>query len=93
MPQLGETVLIPAEVTSGAFPGEKLVTLDTQAGPVSGFASTDAIIERSGRKFYLPAQVKGITQDILTVYLLTGSFFTTTGLAQISTDKVLRRAG
>jgi hypothetical protein len=35
----GERVLVPTKVEAGAFPGEKLVTVDTKTGPVSGFTS------------------------------------------------------
>jgi hypothetical protein len=89
----GEKVLVPTEVESGAFPGEKLVTLETQSGPVSGFAKTDTIIEQSVGKYYLPAEVKEVTQRTLTVLLLSGSFFTTTGLAEVPIEKVLKATG
>jgi hypothetical protein len=51
--QLGETVWIPTDVGAGAFPGEKLVTLDT----------VESIIQRSGGKYYLPAEVKAVAHD------------------------------
>ena len=89
MADLGEKVLVQTEVESGAFPGEKLVTLETRSGPVSGFAKADSIEETGGR-YYLPAVVKAMTHPTLTVLLLTGSFFTTTGLVEVRADQVLK---
>lgn len=91
MPRPGEKVLVPTNVTAGAFPGEKLVTVSTESGPVSGFAKVDAIITR-GSDEYLIAEVKTVTAKTLTVKLA-GSFFTTTGLADVSTAQVLKAAG
>jgi len=93
MAQLGERVWIPTEVEAGAFPGEKLVTLDTQTGPVSGFARADSIIEQGSGKYYLPAEVKAMTPSTLIALLLAGSFFTTTGLVEVSRDRVLKPSG
>jgi hypothetical protein len=87
----GEKVLVPTKVEAGAFPGEKLVTVDTKAGPVSGFTSNDYIIERPDGK-YIVAEVKRVSDVALTVMLI-GSFFTTTGLAEIAKDVRVRKAG
>jgi len=71
-PRPGEKVLVPTDVKAGAFPGEKLVTVTTEGGPVSGFAKTNAIVER-GNSQYIMAEVKNVTSKILTVKLA-GSF-------------------
>jgi hypothetical protein len=81
IPGPGETVLVPTEVKDGAFPGEKLVTVKTESGPVSGFARDNNIITRAGEQ-YLLAQVQKVSKTSFTVKLF-GSFFTTTGLADI----------
>jgi hypothetical protein len=91
MPRPGETVLVPTNVKAGAFPGERLVTVSTSAGPVSGFAKADAIVNR-GTEQYLVAEVKNVSAQTLTVKL-TGSFFTTTGLADIPSAQVLKAVG
>jgi hypothetical protein len=91
MPRPGEKVLVPTDVKAGAFPGEKLVTVSTESGPVSGFAKTDAIVTR-GNGEYLVAEVKTVTAKTLTVKLA-GSFFTTTGLADVPSSQVLKATG
>lgn len=89
----GERILVPTEVEAGAFPNEKLVTVRTQDGPVSGFAPANFIVERSTGQPYLLAEVKGVSAGSLTVRLF-GSFFTTTGLARISdSTEVLEATG
>ena len=88
-PRPGETVLVPTSVKAGAFPGEKLVSIDTEGGVVSGFAKADSIVQRDNSQ-YLLAEVKNVTAKVLTVKLA-GSFFTTTGLADISSS-IVRKA-
>lgn len=90
MTRPGEKVLVPTEVKAGAFPGEKLVTVSTESGPVSGFAKADAIVVRADAQ-YLMAEVKTVRPETLTVKL-SGSFFTTTGLADIPSGLVLKTA-
>jgi hypothetical protein len=90
-PRLGETVLVPTSVKAGAFPGEKLISVNTEGGVVSGFAKTDAIIERDNSQYIL-AEVRNVTAKILTVKLA-GSFFTTTGLADVSSSIVQKATG
>ena len=87
-PRPGQTVLVPTNVKAGAFPGEKLVSVETTGGIVSGFAKSDAIVEQSNAQ-YIKAEVKNVTRQTLTVKLA-GSFFTTTGLADISSSSVLK---
>jgi hypothetical protein len=93
MPHLpiGEKVFVRTEVDDGAFPGEQLVTVETTTGPVSGFVRSDKIVHRHGNT-YLLAEVEGYTDRVVTVRL-SGSFFTTTGIAYIPDDGKLLRAG
>jgi len=85
----GEKILVPTEAKSGAFPGERMVTVKTEAGPVSGFAKADFVIDQGGGTF-LVAEVKRVASDSITVRLY-GSFFTTTGLADIPKSADLRK--
>jgi hypothetical protein len=87
-PVPGERVLVPTEVKSGAFPGELLVTVATDSGPVSGFAKVGNVIHLGGSN-YLIAEVKHVHKSTVTVKLY-GSFFTTTGLADIPKSAALR---
>lgn len=84
---IGESVAVPCEVSDGPFPGEKLVTIDTIDGPMSGFVD-DTLIEtlRDGRSS-LVGQIKEIHGNVFTV-LLKGSFFTSTGLAYMAEENV-----
>ena len=90
-PAPGEKIYVATNVDEGAFPGESLVTVETQTGPVSGFAKTDNIRKEAG-DLYLLAEVKDVSDDTLTVRLF-GSFFTTTGLAYLSSRSKLLKAG
>jgi hypothetical protein len=90
-PAPGEKVYVPTDVDEGAFPGENLVTIETKTGPISGFAKADNIRTADGDA-YLLAEVKDVSDDTLTVRLY-GSFFTTTGLAYLSSSAKLLKAG
>jgi hypothetical protein len=79
--QEGQQILIPADVASGPFPGESLVTFETVRGPVSGFVDHSSVETREG-KTYLRATVREIDADAVTVWVK-GSFFNTNGLAQL----------
>jgi hypothetical protein len=93
MPRPGEKILVPTNVTAGAFPGERLVTIETSTGPISGFTKTDAIVNRGGDQ-YLIAEVKTVSSSTSTsIVKLPGSFFTTTGLVSIPTARLVKAAG
>jgi hypothetical protein len=79
--EVGETILLPVESSTGAFAGECFITFDTLDGPVSGFIRADQVRERN-KKHFLEAEVIAVASNCLTVRLH-GSFFTTTGLAHI----------
>jgi hypothetical protein len=89
-PSPGERVLVPTDVKLGAFPGEKLVTVATTSGPVSGFTKVDYVINQDGDQ-YLLAEVKQVLETAIRVKLF-GSFFTTTGIADIPKSTALRKA-
>lgn len=78
----GDRILVPITAQSGAFPSECLVTFETNDGPVSGFIQSSQIQDDKGAKF-LEGEVLKVTSDTLTVKLH-GSFFTTNGIAHIS---------
>ena len=91
-PAPGQKVLVRTDVRSGAFPDEKLVTVKTEGGPISGFTKADYVVVRKGNP-YLMAEVKKVSKNTLTVRLF-GSFFTTTGLADIpKSDAIPEAAG
>lgn len=80
--EVGDAVAVPATIQPGAFPGEHLVTLDTASGPVSGFVRDKDIVETNKT---IHAVVQESTPTRLKV-ILSGSYFTTTGLAELAAD-------
>jgi hypothetical protein len=85
-PSPGEKVLVPAEAKAGPFPNERLVTVNTERGPVSDFTKADYVIRQQDGT-YLLAEVKRVSGATVTVRLF-GSFFTTTGLADIPKSNI-----
>ena len=78
----GEVVAVPAIVQQGAFPGEYLVTVQTNSGEMSGFVRE--------RDFVTPqktirAVVRSSSPAVLGVQLA-GSYFTTNGFMEFATD-------
>ncbi len=80
----GEAVAVPCDVRPGAFPGEFLVTVHTLSGPVSGFARAEDMAEMSAA---LHGVVQAARPEAVEVKL-SGTFFTTNGLAEIRPDHV-----
>ena len=79
----GEGVAVPADdVQQGAFPGESLVTIAAKGGPLSGFVR-DKDFAEAGKT--IRAVVRESTASTLTV-LLSGSYFTTNGLAELPAE-------
>ena len=83
----GERVLIPVEVSVGAFPNESLVTFETEEGSTSGFVRADQLINVNKNKDrgYLTGHVVSSDAHVVAV-MVRGSFFTTTGLTHFSGD-------
>jgi len=78
----GDAVAVPAVVQQGAFLGEYLVTVSTQTGPVSGFVRERDFVEPQKT---IQAVVLESTDHSLAVQL-SGSYFTTNGLAKFSAE-------
>src|ERR1700730_15859960 len=85
MPQYapGQEILIRCEVQKGAFPTEYLVTFEAADGPVSGFVRSADVERVAGEEGYITAVIKEVSPDTITV-LVQGSFFRTTGLANLN---------
>jgi hypothetical protein len=78
----GNEVAVPATIQPGAFPGEYLVTVSTLTGPVSGFVRDQDMV---APKETIHGLVRNATASVLSV-VLSGSYFTTNGLAEFSAD-------
>src|SRR5262245_56653247 len=60
MPRPGEKVLVPTKVSAGTFPSERLVSVETPTGIISGFARADMIVDM-GNGTYLVGEVKAVS--------------------------------
>ncbi len=80
--EVGQQVWIPCKVQPGPFSDEPLVTVDSIDGPVTGFVQSE---ELSADQTRVRGVVHGIEIDHVEVWIK-GSFFTTNGLANVSTD-------
>ncbi len=80
----GESVAVSCEVRPGAFPGEFLVTVNTLTGPVSGFARAADLVEPTAALHGIVTAARAEAVEVM----LSGSFFTTNGLAEIRPDDV-----
>lgn len=82
----GESIAIRCKIQPGPFPDEFLVTVETTEGPIAGFVRKEGTIERGGERLLVGVVVKA-TSEFLEVRLK-GSYFTTTGLADLPRDWV-----
>ena len=75
------------EVRPGPFSDEPLISFETIDGPVSGFVSASELKEVSN-EWLVRAVVKQVYPDKLEV-MVSGSFFTTNGLASLPLDAAI----
>ena len=80
----GDFVGVKCEVQPGPFDDEKVVTVETVNGPISGFVSADELRETNGR-WEVRGQVQEMMGEVLKV-MIYGSFFTTNGIANIQSS-------
>jgi len=80
----GQVVKVPCHVQPGAFPDERLVTIPTDKGDISGFVKAEYVTESQGTSGYVQGTVVEVGPDAIKVRL-PGSFFTTAlGVASVS---------
>lgn len=79
--QIGDFVGVVCEVQPGPFEGERLVTIDTVDGAISGFVSTDELRQVENR-WEVRGKVRAVFAETIEVWIL-GHFFTTNGIASI----------
>jgi hypothetical protein len=80
----GDAVGIRCDVKPGPFSGEHLIQVETLDGPVSGFVTEDALKHADGQ-WWVAGIVLNVFDDHIEVRLR-GSFFTTNGIANISSQ-------
>lgn len=82
--QAGDFIGIACEVKPGPFDDEKVVTVETVSGPISGFVKDTELREMNGR-WEVRGQIQELKGETLKV-MIYGSFFTTNGIANISSS-------
>jgi hypothetical protein len=85
--EVGKEIGVLCTVEPGPFSEERVVTVETVNGPISGFVH-ESEIKRKGQHWYCRAIVKSIEPDQIGV-LIRGSFFSTNGLANVSPHMAL----
>ncbi len=86
--EIGQMVKIQCDIQPGPFADERLVTVETIQGPISGFADSASLVDIQGESGYILGRIVSFGPDSVTVHLY-GSFFTTNGLADLSSDRPL----
>jgi hypothetical protein len=90
---IGELVGVACLIQLGPFPDERLVTVETKDGTISGFVKQINLkIDDPGRGFVKGTVVEADDDDSITVKLF-GSFFTTAlGVASVRRNNLTRLA-
>ncbi|MGO9134026.1 MAG: hypothetical protein ACLP8A_08265 [Methylovirgula sp.] len=79
----GDFIGIVCEVMPGPFSEERLVTVQTVDGAISGFVKVSEL-RQSDDRWEVRGKVRSVSKDFIEVWIL-GSFFTTNGIANIPT--------
>jgi hypothetical protein len=84
IPKVGKEIGILCNVQPGPFSDERLVTVETVEGPISGFVQ-ESELKRKGNDWYCRAIVQSVEPTQICV-LIRGQFFSTNGLARVSPE-------
>jgi hypothetical protein len=79
---VGQEVLIRCVVQPGPFSDERLVTIESTEGPVSGFIKNEELKEGPDGEPRVRGVVRSIEKKFFEVWIR-GSFFTTNGLTNV----------
>jgi hypothetical protein len=77
----GDFIGVKCEVQPGPFSDERLVTIETVDGAISGFVS-ETELRQVGDEWQVRGKVRRVTESAIEVWIL-GSFFTTNGIANV----------
>jgi hypothetical protein len=77
----GDFIGVQCDVQPGPFSGERLVTIETIDGEISGFVR-ETELRQLGDKWQVRGKVRHVHPDSIEVWIY-GSFFTTNGLASV----------
>lgn len=79
--KVGDFVAIGCDVQPGPFEGERLVTIETVEGAISGFVR-ESELRQKGSGWQIRGKVRSASPQVIEVWIL-GSFFTTNGIANV----------
>ena len=87
MPKLsiGQEIWIRCAVQPGPFSDERLVTVQSVDGPISGFVDPRELKEGADGQMRVKGIVRKIERDFIEAWIK-GSFFTTNGLTNVTPD-------
>jgi hypothetical protein len=78
---VGDFVGVKCEVQPGPFSEERLITIETTDGAISGFV-LESELRGEGEKWWVRAKILSVLPESLEVRVR-GSFFTTNGIASV----------
>lgn len=78
---IGEIVGVPCQISSGAFPDEKFISLESAQDVITGFVNERILQTSDGNKGYVFGIVQEIGEETVKVWI-EGSFFNTSGLTK-----------
>jgi hypothetical protein len=88
----GDVVGVPCTIQQGPFPDEKLITVDTIEGAMSGFVKVANLTINDNESGIVTGTVVAVSRDYITVKI-SGSFFTTAlGVAFVRGNQLRRLA-
>jgi hypothetical protein len=79
---VGDIIGVGCQVQPGPFSEERVVTIETVHGPISGFVRENELRQTAQGEWMVRAEVRAIRGEELEV-LIRGSFFTTNGVASV----------
>ncbi len=83
---IGQRVGVPCQIQPGPFPGERLVTIETNDGVISGFVRDQEVRVTTGNNGTVFGTVLEVSNEYVSVRIA-GSFFTTaSGFTRVSSD-------
>jgi hypothetical protein len=86
----GEIVGVPCTIQPGPFPNERLIAVETEDGPFSGFAKQSNLRSDDGEQGFVEGVVIQASRDAIVVRLF-GSFFRTAlGIASVQRSRLTR---
>jgi hypothetical protein len=83
---------VPCTIQLGPFSDERLISVETEDGPILGFVQQNNLRTADGEQGFVKGVVVEASSDSITVRLF-GSFFTTAlGIASVRRDGLTRIA-